>query len=155
MSISWMLITVLDSEGPWEALFWTKENWVSDTVWLSLQLGRGHGRVVVWETANCPNQCFWQDLHRSQRRICPTFTWKVCLWLVVILKDVKSAMGTKVLSASFFPDCPVARSRCVWPSPDTSWCCPEAFFLGLIIQALTVQWTLSCLLVSTTHPKCS
>ncbi len=42
-------------------------------------------------TCNCPNQWFWQDLHRSQQRICPTFTWKVCLWLVAILKDVKSA----------------------------------------------------------------
>ncbi len=50
LPVSWMLM-VLNSEGPWEALFWTKEIWVSDTVWLSLQMGRGHGRVVVWETA--------------------------------------------------------------------------------------------------------
>jgi len=45
-----------------------------------------------------------------------------------ILTKQKTLHQQSVLSPSFFLDCPIAWSRCVW-WPDTSWCCPATNFV--------------------------
>jgi hypothetical protein len=57
---------------------------------------------------------------------------------VLYCMQYKSTVQYMYCVLPFCPDSPIARRRCVWCCPDTSWCCPCA-----LSDALCCPWSVS------------